>query len=340
MLQCAWRRKLAYKEYHRRREKRITDEAEENRLEILKQEEEKARAERIQKSIAEQEEKRKRMREQANIALGVDNELRKKKNINVNSKKREQKEQENIKQKEIAQREEDGRKARTKRKEDAKKRDAERRKTTILAKKAAELAKKKQLEADAEVLKPIKPKEKTMKVYDSVWEMPCDLEKEPWCEIPIKVLERHNPYRLRFEGKVKLMWTQQVANSTGGTIDLTRRAKYTVTAEQLQTVLLSAFDAEAMSPQANRVQRNKSGTANFGGKKSAEAAMMKWAQTGFSPLRERVIQWILRRMRVGVGEKCLVLKLSEEMTESYEINPNEQRKKGRRKRRGGAGGGK
>jgi hypothetical protein len=42
-------------------------------------------------------------------------------------------------------------------------------------------------------------------------------------------------------------------------------------------------------------------------------------------------------MRVGVGEKCLVLKLSEEMTESYEINPNEQRKKGRRKRRGGGG---
>ena len=83
MLQCAWRRKLAYKEYHRRREKRITDEAEENRLEILKQEEEKARAERIQKSIAEQEEKRKRMREQANIALGVDNELRRKKNINT-----------------------------------------------------------------------------------------------------------------------------------------------------------------------------------------------------------------------------------------------------------------
>ena len=51
--------------------------------------------------------------------------------------------------------------------------------------------------------------------------------------------------------------------------------------------------------------------STFGGKRSAESAMMKWAQTGFSPLRERVIQWVLRRMRVGVNEKCLVFKMSE-----------------------------
>ena len=52
----------------------------------------------------------------------------------------------------------------------------------------------------------IKPKETTMKVYSGLWEMPCDLKREPWCEVVIKVLERHNPYRLRFEGKPKLMW--------------------------------------------------------------------------------------------------------------------------------------
>mgnify|MGYP001411528715 CR=1 FL=1 len=114
--------------------------------------------------------------------------------------------------------------------------------------------------------------------------------------------------------------TKIVENSSGQLLDLTRRAKYTVSAEQLQTVLLPAFDTEVMSPIANRKQRTRSGTSTFGGKRSAESAMMKWAQTGFSPLRERVIQWVLRRMRVGVNEKCLVFKMSEEMTESYQID--------------------
>ena len=178
---------------------------------------------------------------------------------------------------------------------------------------------------------PIKPKETTIKVYESTWEMPCELKREPWCEVTIKVLERHNPYRLRFEGRPRLMWTTEVQNEAGEPVDLTRRAKYTVTSAQLQSVLLPAFDVEAMSPVAQRPQKNKSGTATYGGKKSAEAAMMKWAQTGFSPLRARVIQWILRRMRVGISEKCMVLKLSEEMTESYEINAAEN--KGSKRRR-------
>jgi len=334
MLQCAWRRKLAYREYHRRREQRIADEIEEKRIESENIRKEKERQDRINKSKREQEEKRKKMREEAKVALSVDNELRRKKKIETETKERNNKEIENKKKQEIARREEEGRKARLKRKEDAKKREIERRKSSILAKKAIEAAKKKKLEEDLIVLKPVKPRETTIKVYEAIWEFPCDLKKEPYVEVPIKVLERHNPYRLRFEGKVKLMWSQQVENSSGELIDLSRKAKYTVSADQLQNVLLPAFDTETMSPIADRKQRNKSGTADYGGKRSAEAAMMKWAQTGFSPLRERVIQWILRRMRVGVSEKCLVLKLSEEMSESYEINPGEKRKKGRRRRAG------
>ena len=334
MLQCAWRRKLAYKEYHRRREKRIADELKENEQQLKDKENEKQRQERINKSKKEQEEKRKKMREEARGGLLVDADLRRKKKIQQQKNVREKNEIDNNKKKEIAKREEEGRLFRQQRKEDAKNRDIERRKSTILAKKATDLAKKQALEDAAIVLMPIKPKETTMKVYEAIWEMPCDINTEPWCEIPIKVLERHNPYRLRFEGKVRLMWTTQVENpTTGALLDLSRRAKYTVSAEQLQSVLLPAFDTEVMSPQANRKQRNKSGTAEYGGKKSAEAAMLKWAQTGFSPLRERVIQWILRRMRVGVSEKCLVFKLSEEMTDSYQVNPNDKKKKKRRKKK-------
>ena len=99
---------------------------------------------------------------------------------------------------------------------------------------------------------------------------------------------------------------------------------------QRQQVLLPAFDTEAMSPVVARRQTTASGTSTYGGRRSAESALFRWAQTGFSPLRDRVIQWILQRMRVGVGSKSLVLKLSEEMTEAYELEPGKRKKKRRR----------
>lgn len=171
--------------------------------------------------------------------------------------------------------------------------------------------------------------EQTRSVYRGVWQMPCDIKKEPWCEVRVKVMERQNPYRLRFEGKVKLMWTTELGNEEDGTVvDLSRSAKYTVTELQLQQVLLPAFDTEVMSPIAARRQTTASGTSTYGGKRSAESAMFRWAQSGFAPLRARVIQWILRRMRVGVGLKSLVLILSEEMTESYAVDrPGKGRKR-------------
>mgnify|MGYP006160971911 CR=1 FL=1 len=333
MLQCAWRQNRARKEYHRRRHTRIEQEKADAQAQIDAEEEEKRRQERINASIKEQKDKRKKLRDEAKIALAVDENIRKNESINESSERRKKKEEENNKKKEIAKREEEGRQARQQRKDDAKTREAERKKSSILAKKA-EAASRKAAEAAAEqILKPIKPKETTTKIYEGTWEMPCDLSKEPWCEVTIKVLERHAPYRLRFEGKPRLMWTTEIENSHGDLIDLTRRAKYTVSAEQLQTVLLPAFDSEAMSPVADKKQRTKSGTSTYGGKRSAEAAMMKWAQTGFSPLRERVIQWILRRMRVGVNEKCLVFKLSEEMTEAYQIDMNNKKTKRKRNMR-------
>ena len=82
--------------------------------------------------------------------------------------------------------------------------------------------------------------------------MPCEVKREPWCEVQVKVLERHNPYRLRFEGKVKFMWTTEIGNEEDGTIiDLSRSAKYTVTELQMQKVLLPAFNTEVMSPIAS-----------------------------------------------------------------------------------------
>ena len=206
MLQCAWRGHSARLEFHKRRQARLEQEKEDNRLAIEAAEEEVRRQERINKSKQEQEEKRKQMRKEAKEALDVDDDIRKNNKIDNDTKKRIKKEEEIKKNKDIAKREQDGRDARQKRKDDNKQREADRNKNAILAKKAEAAKKKAAQEAEEQILRPIKPKETTMKVYSGLWEMPCDLKREPWCEVVIKVLERHNPYRLRFEGKPKLMW--------------------------------------------------------------------------------------------------------------------------------------
>ncbi len=178
-----------------------------------------------------------------------------------------------------------------------------------------------------------KRREPTNLVYQGTWEMPCDLKREPWCEVAVRVMERHAPYRLRFDGKPKLMWSDPEQDL----LDLSRRCKYTVTAQQLSDVLLPAFNMKEMANKAGRTQKTSSLTSTQGGKRSDEAAIFQWAQTGNAPLRNRVIQWILKRMRVGVAElkqtheraeagadsiRRLTFRVTQEVSQSYEI-PNQ-----------------
>lgn len=333
MLQCAWRRKLAYGEFHKLRRQRLNREklAEEKAAKKAIEAEKKAR--RI-KEAKERAEKAKKARQDAvKKVLEAQKDRRFKDNVEEQERERQRRAEETKKKRDAAARDLAGREARQRRREEQeaakRKRKADRLKKEYADSpegKAAAAAAAAAVSAAAESAASNAPKvkavsnEKTQSVYRGVWQMPCDVKKEPWCEVRVKVMERQNPYRLRFEGKVKLMWTTELGSEEDGTvIDLSRSAKYTVTERQLQQVLLPAFDTEVMSPIAARKQTTASGTSTFGGKRSAESAVFKWAQSGFAPLRERVIQWILRRMRVGVGSKSLVLILSEEMTESYAV---------------------
>lgn len=340
MLQSAWRRKLAYNEFHKLRRQRLNRERLAEEKAARKAEEEAAKQKRIMEAKKRAAKAKTKRLEEVKKALEAQEHKRFKENVKTREQERQMRAEETRKKRETAARELAGREARQRRREEQeemkRRRRAEKQKQAYAnspegkraaAAKAAKEAAELSAASDANRSKS-KPKESTYGVYHGVWQMPCDLRREPWCEVHVKVLERRNPYRLRFEGKVKLMWTTEVDNNKDGTlIDLSRSAKYTVTENQLQQVLLPAFDTELMSPIAARRQTTTSGTSTYGGKKSAESAMFKWAQSGFAPLRTRVIQWILRRMRVGVGSKSLVLIMSEEMTESYEVDKSAKGKR-------------
>ncbi len=359
ILQCAWRQRLARKEFQKRRRRRLHKEEVDRQKREKAEREAQARAEReadaAKRAAAAKEARRKEVQRTLEARAEADRIAA----IKKASEERDERAKEKARRREEAERDRKGREDRQRRREEAaarKKRARERERQRAIAE-ATGLGGGEEDGAgsegsgsagmgstggsrgsgagaaddgDAGALAE-QTKEETTTVYKGMWEMPCDLKREPWCECRVKVMERRNPYRLRFEARVKLMWTTELADEeTGEALDLTRRAKYTVTHAQLQQVLLPAFDTEAMSPVVARRQTTASGTSTYGGRRSAESALFRWAQTGFSPLRDRVIQWILQRMRVGVGSKSLVLKLSEEMTEAYELEPGKRKKKRRR----------
>jgi hypothetical protein len=333
MLQCAWRRKLAYKKYHALRHERM----EQIRIEEEKQMEEGQRAAAEAARIAEElrlkeEEENRETDEQREAREKREEEEREKRRQEVIDAKKAHKEAVQARKREV-----DGRVRRerakinsiTKQAEEEEKKKAEdeqlardreerrqKRKERDRRREEARKNKKENLYPNAPHLNLNDSQRSfsapTEEVYRGVWEMPCDLPDDTWVEVSVRVFERFGPYRLRFEGRPKIIWSNKKDYNN------LHSAKYTIHEEEMSKVLLPAFHKDN---QAQKKKMTKSLTSTAGGKKSDEMAMQMWAKTGKAPRRMQFIHFALKRMRVGIRKKNKAVKfvLQKKSSESYEV---------------------
>ena len=152
--------------------------------------------------------------------------------------------------------------------------------------------------------------------------MPCDLPEDTWVEVHVRVFERlGKKYSLRFEARPTIIWSNK------RDYNASRSAKYTIKEKEMQAVLLPAFHFEE-SKSNLKSKTTKSGTSSIGGKASEEAAMYYWAATEKVPRREKFIQYVLRRMKIGINaakNNAVTLVLMKKSTQAYEIPSDENK---------------
>lgn len=332
MIQCAWRQKRARKKFHKLREDRLEQEriAEEERQsaaekaaieaariaeELRLKEEEENKETDEQREAREAKEEAERLQRIQDIqdakeahAAAVAKKEREKKNNDrierekINKIKREE-EAKALQEKEQKQLQEDRERKRKEREERRAQREEDKKE-----RKSNSLYPNMHLNESTRSLSA-----PTNEVYSGVWEMPCDLPDDTWVEVHIRVFERFGPYRLRFEGRPKIIWSNKKDYNA------LHSAKYTIHEEEMSKVLLPAFHLDQKKARTKKM--TKSGTSSVGGVQSDEAAMQQWAATGKAPRRGQFVQFALKRMRIGISKKNKAVKfvLKKEGTQAYEV---------------------